>query len=438
MDDTTTLTSPTTVVVAATGKATGTTATTSTTELAADTEAGAAMVATAESCAAAFVDGARAHDRDGTFAHEHLDVLRSAGFLKAPIPAELGGGGVSSTRDVLVAASRLARGDAATAIGVNMHFSVVLNLVRHWNVAGARENARRAEALAQALRSVAEGDVVFAAAVSEPSPQNLARPATTAVRTDDGWIVRGRKAFATMAPAATVLNVAVTYDDRDCVPRYGFALVPVSAPGVRFHDDWDALGMRASASGSVSFDGVRLGPDGVRDGLPVGELSVGLLELFLASGAFHAAASLGIAEAAHDHVLMALRQRADAVLDDAHATMRLAENVVDLVTMRATFDRAGRLIDELHHAFPAGGIGLDQVQAVYAEVQAAKAHLNEAGSRVADRALALSGGAGYLSKSPLAKAWRDARAGAFMHPLGANRAYDYLARTALGVPPRAG
>jgi alkylation response protein AidB-like acyl-CoA dehydrogenase len=67
---------------------------------------------------------------------------------------------------------------------------------------------------------------------------------------------------------------------------------------------------------------------------------------------------------------------------------------------------------------------------------AAKTHVNEAGSRVVDRALALSGGAGYMASNPLAKAWRDARAGAFMHPLGANRAYDYLARTALGVASR--
>ena len=64
-------------------------------------------------------------------------------------------------------------------------------------------------------------------------------------------------------------------------------------------------------------------------------------------------------------------------------------------------------------------------QAVYGEVQAAKTHINEAGSRVVDRALALSGGAGFMAGHPLAKAWRDARAGAFMHPLGANRAYDY-------------
>jgi hypothetical protein len=41
-----------------------------------------------------------------------------------------------------------------------------------------------------------------------------------------------------------------------------------------------------------------------------------------------------------------------------------------------------------------------------------------------------------MAAHPLAKAWRDARAGAFMHPLGANRAYEYLARTALGREPQ--
>ena len=50
--------------------------------------------------------------------------------------------------------------------------------------------------------------------------------------------------------------------------------------------------------------------------------------------------------------------------------------------------------------------------------------------------MALSGGAGYMVATPLATAWRDARAGAFMHPLAANPAYDYVARTVLGVAPR--
>jgi alkylation response protein AidB-like acyl-CoA dehydrogenase len=407
-------------------------------ELQATTEAGDAMVAAAETFAESFVTGALAHDRDGSFATEHLDVLRRAGFLTAPIPRALGGGGVLSVHDVLVASSRLARGDAATTIGVNMHFAVVQNLVRHWQAACTREDPRRAQSLGESLRLIAEADVVLAAAVSEPGGnQDLTRPATRATRVEGGWVVDGTKGFATMSPAATVLNVAVTYEDDDCVEHYGFAIVPTSAPGVEFHDDWDALGMRASDSGSVTFHQVRLGPDGVRDGFPVGRFSTQLLDRFLSSGPYHAAATLGIAEAAHEQVVTKLRGRAAAVVEDPFATMRLAENAVDVATMRAALDRAGRLIDEYHAAYPAGDAPLADAQATFAEVQAAKVHINEAGVRVVDRALALSGGAGYLAAHPLAKAWRDVRAGAFMHPLGANRAYDFVARSALGITPRA-
>jgi len=414
-----------------------TTVSTANYELEAATEAGDAMVATAESFAEAFAPGALAHDRDGSFATEHLDALRASGFLYAPIPGMLGGGNVLSAHDVLVAASRLARGDAATTLGVNMHFAVVQNLVRRWQVACTREDAARAEAIGENLKLIVDAGVVFAAAVSEPGGnQDLTRPATTAHRVEGGWAVNGTKAFATMSPAATILNVAVTYEDDDCVEHYGFALVPTDAPGVELHDDWDALGMRASASGSVSFHQVRLPDNGVRDGFAVGTYSTQLLDRFLGSGPFHAAATLGVAESAHSAVLTKLRGRAEGVLADPFLTMRLAENVVDLATMRASFDRAGHLIDEYHHAYPAGDASLADAQAVFAEVQAAKVHINEVGHRVVDRALALSGGAGFMATHPLAKAWRDARAGAFMHPLGANRAYDFLARTALGITPR--
>ena len=405
-------------------------------ELRADTPAGAAMVAAAERFAADFADGALAHDRDATFATGHLARLRDEGYLYAPIPTELGGGGVASIHDVLVAMSRLARGDAATSIGVNMHFAILLNVVRRWHVATARGHDVLADGMRGTIAMVAAAKVVFATAVSEPAPQDLTRPSTRAERVEGGWRINGRKVFATMAPAATLVNIAVTLVDDEGDERYGFALVPTTAPGVEFAHDWDALGMRASESGSVTFRDVCVAPDGVRDSSPVGSYSAALLDRFLASGAFHAAASLGIAESAQQRIVTALRGKVAATLDDPHAMMRLAENVVDLSSMRAGFERAGRLVDEYHAANPTGEASMDEVQAVYGEVQAAKAHLTETGSRVVDRALALSGGAGFMAAHPLAKAWRDARAGAFMHPLGANRAYDYLARTALGIEPR--
>jgi alkylation response protein AidB-like acyl-CoA dehydrogenase len=286
------------------------------------------------------------------------------------------------------------------------------------------------------MQLIAAADVVFAAAISEPAPQDLTRPTTRAERVAEGWRIDGRKVFATMAPLATMLNVAVTYTDEDGNERYGFALVPRNTPGVFVPHDWDALGMRASESGSVSFHDVRVGNDALRDGFPAGRYTAALFDRFLASGAFHAASAVGIAESAHLGVVESLARRRDHALDDPHAVMRLSENVVDLATMRAVLGRAGQLIDGYHAAYPAEGASLEATQAVYAEVQAAKTHINEAAGRVTDRALALSGGAGYLAGHPLGKAWRDARAGAFMHPLGANRAYEFLARTALGELPR--
>ena len=56
--------------------------------------------------------------------------------------------------------------------------------------------------------------------------------------------------------------------------------------------------------------------------------------------------------------------------------------------------------------------------ALFAEAQAAKTFINETAARIVDRALALSGGAGYLNGHPLARAYRDVRAGSFMQPLG--------------------
>jgi alkylation response protein AidB-like acyl-CoA dehydrogenase len=261
---------------------------------------------------------------------------------------------------------------------------------------------------------------VIATAISEPG-QDLTRPATTATRTDDGWRIDGRKVFCTGAPGATTLYASVTYADDAGAERYGFAPVPIDAPGVVIHDDWDAMGMRASGSHSVSFDGVELATEAVRGGFPAGDAR-GYMERNLASGLFHASASLGIAEAASRTATAAAARRGEP---DARARMLLGENAIELSACRASLSRAAALLDE-HDDRDA------DVEALFAEAQAAKAFVNEAAARVVDRALALSGGAGYLNGSPLARAYRDVKAGAFMHPLGANRAYEFLADISLG------
>jgi alkylation response protein AidB-like acyl-CoA dehydrogenase len=398
-------------------------------ELAARTEPGAQLVAIAEELSDKLAARAAEHDRNATYPFEAIDALKAAGYFAAPVPVELGGLGVTSTHDLLVASSRLARGDASVAIGVNMHLVAVLNMQRRLYVATATGADRAARGFAHSLHEIAQKEIVLAAAISERG-QDLTRPGTTATRTATGWRIDGRKMFCTMSPAATDLYVAVTYDDDKGVERYAYAMVPTNAPGVVIHDDWDALGMRASGSNSVSFDGVALPESGVRGGFPAGD-PLPYMERNLHAGLFHAAASLGIAESADQ---VARRGIAGRINGDARPRMQIAENAIDLAAARAILSRAATLIDE-HRAANATSDGTAaELEALFAEAQIAKAFVGEAAARTVDRALALSGGAGYVNGSRLARAYRDVKAGTFIPPLGANRAYDYLGHVALGEP----
>jgi alkylation response protein AidB-like acyl-CoA dehydrogenase len=396
-------------------------------ELAAHTEPGARLVSMAEELSRQFATRAGQHDRDGSYPFEAIDALKAAGYFAAPVPVALGGLGVSSAHDLVVASSRLARGDASVAIGVNMHLVAVLNMERRRQVAVAAGAERRARAFASSLQQIAQHGVVLAAAISERG-QDLTRPGTLATSTGSGWRIDGHKLFCTMSPAATELYVAVTYTDREGAERYAYAMVPTDAPGVVVNDDWDALGMRASGSHSVSLDGVELPESGVRGGFLAGD-PVPYMERNLVAGLFHGAASLGIAESADE---LARHGIAGRVNGNARPRIQVAANAIDLAASRGALSRAATLIDAHQAANPASDGSPEELGALFAEAQAAKAFVNEAAARVVDRALALSGGAGYVNGSPLARAYRDVRAGSFMHPLGANRAYDYLAHAALG------
>ena len=399
-------------------------------ELTARTDPGARLVALAEALANEIGPRAADHDREGSFPFDSFAAVKQSGYFAAPVAEQLGGLGVTSVHDLLVSSSRLARGDAALTLGVNMHLVFVLNVARRWQIASAAGEERRARAFAETLEEIARQGTVFASAGSERR-QDLTRPTTTAKRTETGWIVSGHKVFCTMAPAADVLYTAVAYTDDDGRERYGYAMVPRRTPGVVVQDDWDALGMRASGSHSVSFEEVRLPLSALRGGFPIGD-AVEYMERNLVAGLFHAAAALGIAESAQASVGDALARRDEL---DPHVQMLAAESLVDLSASRAVFSRAAALIDEHHERNPTSRGTAEELTRLFAEAQSAKLFTGEAAGRIVDHALALSGGAGYLNGSPLARAYRDVRALPFMHPLGANRAYSFLGQLAAGREP---
>ena len=407
-------------------------------ELYAVTEPGRRLVALAEEHAADFATRADQHDREGSYPFENIKALKRSGYFTAAIPEDCGGLGVESVHDIVVASSRLARGDASTTIGVNMHLLGTIMLARHRRMALASGDHTRAAALGQTMQHLVAGNVLVAASISEPN-QDLTRPKTTAQRNGSGWIINGTKIFSTMSPAASVLSVAATYEAPDGSERIGFASVPAGTAGVILNDDWDALGMRASGSGSVSYRDVHVPATALRDGFPTGAWSVGMLDRYLCSGLMHAAASLGIAESAYEQSVAQVSTRrtgrGERLAERPMSQVLTAENTLDLAAMRAVFDRAGALIDEYYAARPTTPGTLDELHGIFKEVQCAKTFVHEAAMRIVDRALTLSGGAGFMNKHPLSRLYRDVRAGPFMHPFGSSTAYEYIGKVTLGLDP---
>jgi len=154
-------------------------------ELTAKTDSGARLVRLAETLAEDMATRAAQHDREASFPYESIDALKRAGYFTAPIPVQHGGLGVTSVHDLLVASSRLARGDASVAIGVNMHLAVLMNIVRRWETAVRAGDARRTAAFGESLAAIARDGVVMATAISEIG-QDLTRPQTIAIRTEAG------------------------------------------------------------------------------------------------------------------------------------------------------------------------------------------------------------------------------------------------------------
>src|SRR5690606_18498908 len=75
-------------------------------------------------------------------------------------------------------------------------------------------------------------------------------------RVDGGYRVSGRKRFSSLSTAGSVMSTMFAFDDPDQGPRVLNMAVPIGSEGVTVVDNWDALGMRGTASGDIVLDDV--------------------------------------------------------------------------------------------------------------------------------------------------------------------------------------
>jgi alkylation response protein AidB-like acyl-CoA dehydrogenase len=291
--------------------------------------------------------------------------------------------------------------------------------------------------MAQVLRRVGAGKLLRCALLSELGT-DLVHPLVEATKTTGGWLLNGRKSFATMVPAAQYLEVTCRFTDAQGNARRALAGLPADSLGVNIIQNWDAMGMRSSGSHDVVFSDCFVPEGSLVDGGPWGEWTEPFLTSNMAFAMGLAGAFLGLAEAARDIAVATVKTRRrgpqGAIVAEHYAMQHsIAEIEMDLAVARAILERSTLAADALYQQYPAGNVPLAEVHALMKDFQCAKLVVTRKAIDIVDRALTVSGGSGYLSRHPLSRIYRDVRAGPFMQPFSPNDAYEYIGKVTLGL-----
>ena len=406
-------------------------------ELKALTEPGKRMVDLAEEHSANFAATAAEHDREGTFPIENVTAMKKSGFSAAGVPVEFGGMGVTSVHDCIVALNRLGRGEASTPLAYTMHLSRTLSTARALRLAIASGNQARRRRSEEMLKKIGAGELFITVANSERGA-DVRTSKTLATKTDGGWLFNGTKTFATGSPAADVLAVRARYINESGEERMGATIAPIDRPGVKIMNNWDGLGMRASGSHDVVFTDYFVSDEEFDDTAKYGEVNARFIALGTNSSMVLSSIFLGIAETAHELAISAINRR-DGSLYPMNQTT-IAENEIDLAAARGILSRGAQYYDEFYQTgveFPVGEIDNSPETAFKMIKNGActKKFVMETAATIVDRCVTLYGGGAYVSDNPMAKLYRDVRAGQFMQPWARNQAIEIIGKVALDLDP---
>ncbi|MBD2451628.1 acyl-CoA/acyl-ACP dehydrogenase [Nostoc sp. FACHB-152] len=346
-----------------------------------------------ETLAKDFATRAATHDKEGSFPFENFTALHHAGLLSLTIPQELGGEdlGLASICQVI---EGIARGDASTALVLNMHY------LQH---AKANRDRRWHPEVYQRVCSESIADIALInAARVEPELGTPARgglPATIAEKTSTGWRLTGHKQYTTGSPILRYFLVwARTTEDQ---PQVGNFLVPRDLPGLQIVETWDHMGMRATGSHDLILENVLIPHEYALDIRPVSAILPPDLMTAVWNSLTLSALYLGVATAARDWLIQYLGDRTPTNLGTPLANLPRFQTAVGEIEALLYANR--KLIYGLAQEVETGNyepnVGL-QAQAVK--------YLSTTNSiRTVEIGLELIGNPGLTRKHPLERHYRD-------------------------------
>lgn len=326
-------------------------------------------------------------DEDQIFPLEVIKKLGRLGYMGAIFPEEYGGAGLGYIEYATII-EELSRVDGSVGIIVAAHTSLCSN---HIYKAGSEEQKRKY------LSKLTSGEWIGCWSLTEPEAgSDAAGTRSTAVREGDCWVLNGSKTFTTNAHYADVC-VGMAVSDR-AAQQHGISafILEKDTPGFRPGKKENKLGLRASATGEVIFSNCRV-PQSQLLGKQ-GEGFVDSLRILDGGRVSIAALSIGMAQGAYDAALKysKLRKQFGRPISEFQA---IQHKLVDM----ATKIDAARLL-----TYRAASM-IDAGKRVTRESAMAKLFASEAAVWIANEAVQIHGGYGFIKDYPVEKFYRDVK-----------------------------
>jgi len=307
---------------------------------------------------------ARGLDENKTFPHETVAEMKELGLLGIPFSEEWGGAGLDYLA-YIITIEELARACGTTAITVAAHTSLGTNPIYAFGTDRQKEKY---------LPRLASGEMLGCFGLTEPGAgSDSGATATTAVKDGDDWILNGVKVYCTNGThAGSIIMTTRTNPEIKGAGGVTAFIVDRDSPGIELPDE-NRLG--EEGTGFKQF---------MRT-LDAGRISIGIMALGLAQGAFDVALPYAVE-----------RKQFGSKLSDMGAIQeRLSDMAVDLHTARLACYHAAWL--------------KDKGEAVNLPASIGKLHASEAAMRVIDSAIQILGANGFSREYPVERMFRDAK-----------------------------
>ncbi len=372
-----------------------------------------------------FAERAYEFDRDAVFPTQNYRDMHGVGLLGICVPEDHGGRG-ADYKTYMITAAEIGRYCGATALTWNMHVCSCL-----WTGALAddlpmSDDQRSTHESRRAIhyRRIVDDGAIYAQPFSEggAAAAGFQPFGTTATRTDGGWLINGKKIFASLSGSADFYGILCTEKKENLSRRDTmYIAVPADSEGLEVVGDWDPLGMRGTVSRNLIFKDVFVDDESAL--MPTGvyfEAATRWPHMFMTLTPTY----MGIAQGAYDFTVRYLRGEVPGTPPVKRRMYPTKQHAVAdmLIKLEQTKALWFQVISE---AGP--NPSKEQVLRAYAAQYTVMENANE----LCRLAIRTCGGQAMLKNLPLERMYRDSRCGSLMLPWTAELCVDRIGREAL-------